>query len=67
MAMGFGLSICLGISFLRGAFSKSIINGTSVEKRLDILEKRINVFEKQMENMTDLVTNYPLRKLICLA
>ncbi|CAG2219734.1 C1QL [Mytilus edulis] len=60
MAMGFGLSICLGILFLRGSFSKSIINGTSVEKRLDILEKRINVFEKQMENMTDMFTNFPL-------
>lgn len=67
MAKGFGLSICLGILFLRGTFSKSIINGTSVENRLDILEKRINVFEKQMENMTDMFTNFPLRKLICMA
>ncbi|VDI27099.1 Hypothetical predicted protein [Mytilus galloprovincialis] len=60
MAVQCWVSICLGILFLRGAFSKSIINGTSAENRLDTLEKRINVFEKQMENITDLLINFPL-------
>lgn len=67
MAVQCWVSICLGILFLRGAFSKSIINGTSAENRLDTLEKRINVFEKQMENITDLLINFPLSKLKCVS